>query len=88
MGYQEQLVEIRVSVFRALDTNDMDELAMQYQSRLRKLSGRDKAVTAWPAFIPMKQEIELFRLETCDCAVEHPAFFRTIPMLRLFGDGL
>ena len=87
-NWDEQWSKISVSVFRALDTNDMYELAMQYQSRLRKLSVRDKAVTTWPAFIAMKQEIKRFRLVTCDCAAEHSAFFRTIPLLRLFGDGM
>merc|ERR1740123_636117 len=39
----------------------MDELAMKFQTRLRKLQGKDKSVQNWPVFQGMKNDLDLFR---------------------------
>eukprot|EP00403_Amphidinium_massartii_P034765 CAMPEP_0178446682 /NCGR_PEP_ID=MMETSP0689_2-20121128/40951_1 /TAXON_ID=160604 /ORGANISM="Amphidinium massartii, Strain CS-259" /LENGTH=257 /DNA_ID=CAMNT_0020071557 /DNA_START=54 /DNA_END=823 /DNA_ORIENTATION=- len=52
---------LRLSVFKTLNSDDMDELAMNYQGRMRKLQGKDKNVQNWPVFQNMKKTIEEFR---------------------------
>merc|ERR1712187_825184 len=53
--------KLRVAVFKTLNTDDMDELAMSFQGRMRKLLGKDKNVQNWPAFQKMKEKVETFR---------------------------
>mmetsp|Transcript_64893 Transcript_64893/g.119431 ORF Transcript_64893/g.119431 Transcript_64893/m.119431 type:complete len:4522 (+) Transcript_64893:77-13642(+) len=60
-GWDQEWNQLKVSVFRALNCDDMDELAMAFQTRMRKLVGKDKNVQNWPVFQKMKADLELFR---------------------------
>jgi dynein heavy chain len=60
-GWDGEWNKLKVAVFKSLNCDDMDELAMAYQTKLRKLQGKDKSVQNWEAFIHMKQSLEVFR---------------------------
>jgi dynein heavy chain len=60
-GWQNEWDTLSTSVFRGLDTDAMDDLALSYQQRLRKLVGKDKSTQNWPAFLSMKAELDTFR---------------------------
>mmetsp|Transcript_14483 Transcript_14483/g.50911 ORF Transcript_14483/g.50911 Transcript_14483/m.50911 type:complete len:4419 (-) Transcript_14483:356-13612(-) len=47
--------------FRTLVTDDLDEMAMQVQGKIRKLVGKDKGVGMWPAFQDLKADLDVFR---------------------------
>lgn len=61
MSRRQDKGRLLVDSFRNIDTNELDEMAMQYQGRARKLVGKDKSVQNWPAFIAQKQDLETFR---------------------------
>ncbi|CAK0888334.1 unnamed protein product [Prorocentrum cordatum] len=60
-SWDQEWNKLRVAVFRTLNVDSMDEHAMEFQQKMRKLVGRDKNVNHWPAYQQMKADMETFR---------------------------
>ena len=62
-GWNGEWNKLKVAVFKSLNCDDMDELAVGFQQKMKKLMGRDKGVQQWDAFMSLKEELERAMLE-------------------------
>jgi len=60
-SWDSEKAALLVAKFNSLNTDELDELAMQFQGRMRKLVGRDKQSQNWPVFQDLKSDLDLFR---------------------------
>eukprot|EP00435_Cladocopium_sp_Y103_P036812 s634_g9.t1 len=68
-GWNKEWDKLRSGSFQSLklvlschkNTDDMDELAMQFLGKLRKVIGKDKNVQNWQVYQDLKSDLETFR---------------------------
>jgi len=60
-GWNKEWDKLRSGSFQSLNTDDMDELAMQFLGRMRKVLGKDKNVQNWQVYQDLKGDLEVFR---------------------------
>ncbi|CAK9054035.1 Dynein axonemal heavy chain 2 (Axonemal beta dynein heavy chain 2) (Ciliary dynein heavy chain 2) [Durusdinium trenchii] len=60
-GWNKEWDKLRSGSFQSLNTDDMDELAMQFLGKLRKVIGKDKNVQNWQVYQDLKSDLEVFR---------------------------
>lgn len=61
-----------VCVSELRNTDDMDELAMQFLGKLRKVIGKDKNVQNWQVYQDLKSDLETFRNMRPGCRIYKP----------------